>query len=71
MPESNFILKRVEDENHKTEKYNYDIKNYPGFFSYGEGIKARKKPISNKIRKLITRPKDFFKDIKIFRHKTK
>lgn len=46
------------------QNYNYDPKKYPGFFSYADGVKPIKRPLSNKIRKLITRPREFFKDIK-------
>ena len=48
-------------------QHHYDPKEYPGFFSYAEGVKPPKKSINNKIRKLLTRPKDFFRDIKLFR----
>ena len=42
----------------------YDPKKYIGFFSYANGVKPIKRPISNKIRKLFLKPKEFFKDIK-------
>ena len=48
-------------------QHHYDPKEYPGFFSYAKGVKPPKKSINNKIRKLLTRPKDFFRDIKLFR----
>lgn len=48
-------------------KYGYSKEQCIGFFSYAEGVKPPKKSINNKIRKLLTRPKDFFRDIKLFR----
>ncbi|MDD6056494.1 MAG: glycosyltransferase [Helicobacter sp.] len=45
----------------------YPLEKNPGFFSYKKGVKPLKKPLSNKIRKLILRPKEFFKDIKLFK----
>lgn len=49
--------------------HHYNLKEYPGFFSYAKGINLPKKSINNKIRKLFTRPKDFFKDIKFLKNK--
>ncbi len=40
----------------------YKLEDYPGFFQFGKGVKPIKKPLSGKIRKLLTRPKEFFGD---------
>ncbi|WP_180381672.1 MULTISPECIES: glycosyltransferase [Campylobacter] len=44
--------------------YGYDTERYPGFFHYANGVKPIKRPLANKIRKLIIRPREFFADIK-------
>ncbi len=48
--------------------YGYEKEDYSGFFQLGKGVKPRKKPIGGKIRKLLTRPKEFFSDSALFQH---
>jgi len=45
------------------EKYGYTSEKYIGLFRYNSNVKI-KRPLSAKIRKLITRPRKFFLDIK-------
>ncbi|MBD3843835.1 MAG: hypothetical protein IE909_18555, partial [Campylobacterales bacterium] len=42
----------------------FEDEKYVGLFKYKDGVKIRKRPISAKIRKLLTRPGMFFQDIK-------
>lgn len=49
------------------QQYGYSKETFPGFFSYAKGIKPLKRPLGAKIRKFITRPKDFIKDMKIYK----
>ena len=44
--------------------YGYDTGRYPGFFHYANGVKPIKRPLANKVRKLMIRPREFFADIK-------
>ncbi|MBD5165242.1 galactosyltransferase-related protein [Helicobacter sp.] len=48
-------------------QYGYTPLEYTGFFSLGKGVKPIKKPIGNKIRKFLTRPKEFFNDMPYLR----
>ncbi|WP_104721719.1 capsular polysaccharide export protein, LipB/KpsS family, partial [Helicobacter mesocricetorum] len=56
-----FILSLMND-------YGYKREDYSGFFHLGEGVKPRKKPIGGKIRKFLTRPKEFFSDSVLLKH---
>lgn len=49
-------------------KNNFNNEKYVGLFKFNDNVKLVKRPISAKIRKLITRPKMFFKDIKILKN---
>lgn len=56
----NFILNLAQ-------KHSYSKEQCIGFFSYGKGIKPPKKPLGNKLRKLLLNPKSFLRDSKIFK----
>jgi predicted glycosyltransferase involved in capsule biosynthesis len=47
-------------------KYNFNPNKYFGLFKYKNDIKL-KRPLSNKVRKLIINPKKFFEDMKIIK----
>lgn len=46
----------------------YDIEEYPGLFRYKKGVQQPKGSFGAKTRKLLTRPKAFFLDMKLFRN---
>ncbi|TLD85849.1 galactosyltransferase-related protein [Helicobacter sp. MIT 05-5294] len=49
------------------ESHGYAVVDYPGFFRLGKGVKPPKKPLGNKIRKLLTRPQEFVKDMPLWK----
>ncbi|WP_273213152.1 galactosyltransferase-related protein [Helicobacter rodentium] len=51
-------------------QFGYPLEDYPGFFELGKGVKPIKKPLSGKIRKLLTRPKEFFGDSALLKKAT-
>ncbi len=48
-------------------QYGYAPLEYSGFFGLGKGVKPLKRPMGSKIRKLLTRPKEFFNDMSYLR----